>query len=113
MENEKVTVVTKELMYFATMDRDIVDNYEISKIAFIKDGIDIVPENFDAIREYAAGCTGIDKEVPHPNVAILYKHHPESAVKLYHDRHPELSFKRCRQIVGSIVKKKKKERKND
>jgi hypothetical protein len=54
--------MSKERIWFETIDGSVIDNYDIAKLIFISAGVHIEPDNHEAIKSFAKGCRGIKKE---------------------------------------------------
>lgn len=91
-----------EYIYFKTVDDDIVDNYELVRIAKIVDDLDIGVNDFEKVRKFAQWCDGIVEEI-NPSVKYLVKNGKKfTAIKVYHRRHPDMSLPECRREVEKI-----------
>lgn len=92
-------------IYFAANDGKLVTNYELAKMAFVVNGVFIKADNLDMIREFAASCKGILKEV-NPSVKVCLKNGDKvKAVMIYRDRHPGMSLKEAKSIIDDMEKK--------
>lgn len=57
------------------------------------------------IREFAASCKGILKEV-NPSIKVCLKNNDKlKAVMIYRDRHPGMSLKEAKFIIDDMEKK--------
>ena len=91
-----------EYIYFSTVDGDMVDNYDLVRMARIVNGYKMNAENFDDIRCYAKSCKGIVKEI-NPSVKHLVKDGRKvKAVMVYHRRHTEMSLLDCKKFIDKM-----------
>ena len=91
-----------EYLYFSTVDGDMVDNYELVKIARIVHDVNIDAENFVEVRHFARQCEGICQEI-NPSVKHLIKNGRKyKALMVYHRKHPEISLNDCKKIMDEI-----------
>lgn len=95
-----------EEVYFGTKDGDLIDRYEISKIAYLTTGIRISTDDISSIREFSKTCKGISGEIKRPSVKWLVQHgHKVKAVKIYYKIHSGISLKEAKEIVDSMEEK--------
>lgn len=66
--------MNKGYIYFGTYDGELVDQYEIIKMASLVSGKNISSDDFDSIRAYAKTCKGIKNEVKKPSIKFLLEH---------------------------------------
>jgi len=89
-------------LWFATTDGDLMDDYQIRRIARIVHDVVIPSDDHDAIRAYAKTCKGITHEVKHPSVDYLLKHgHKVTAMRIYRNTHPDVTLLEARQYIES------------
>lgn len=92
-----------QYIYFSTVDGDMVDNYELVRMAKVMNNVNIDAEDFDKVRKLAKMCNGICKEI-NPSVKYLVEYGRKfKAVQIYHRRHPELSLRDCKDIIDKMV----------
>lgn len=92
-------------IYFGTIDNNIVDNYKLAEMAKVVHGVEIDAKDRYNIRTFAEGCAGLTGEIKHPSTKVLLKHgHKFDAVKLYRDRHPNLSWKEAKELTDIFEK---------
>ena len=90
-------------IYFAVINGSLIDNYEIARMALVVSGKYIRHDDFESIREYAAYCNGIKKELSNPSVKYLVRHgFKVQAIKIYYDRHPELGLRGSKEVIDKI-----------
>lgn len=91
-------------IYFATVSGDIIDNFELSCIAEIVQGVKIDYNDFCKIREFANECIGIDKEIiPSIESLILFgKKH--KAIKIYYRNHPGIGLREAKEYIDKLEK---------
>lgn len=90
-------------IYFTTFDGALLDNNYIARLGALKDGKPVDAEDFDYIREIAASFKGIKKEVKNPSVNYLLKiGRKYAAIKLFRDRHPELSITQAKEAIDRM-----------
>lgn len=90
-------------IYFGTTDGDLLDGYDIAKIAYVTTGEKISLGDFEHMREFSKTCKGITKEIKNPSVKKLIKNgHKIKAVKIYYKKHSGISLKEAKEIVDSI-----------
>lgn len=90
-------------IYFSVSNGSMVDNYEIARAAMLVDGKYIRHDDFKTIRDYAASCDGIIKELNRPSINYLVEHgYKVQAVKLYYDRHSGMTLKECKEVIDKI-----------
>ena len=94
-----------EKIYFATVNGNLIDNYDLANAALVTTGKRIEFDNFDALRKFAETCKGVKFEVKKPSVEYL-------VMMLYHDQHPECKIAECRKVVEDM-EKNLKEKKNE
>lgn len=93
-------------IYFGTTDGDLIDGYEISKIAYLTTGNRISIGDISAIREFSKTCKGISGEIKRPSAKWLVQHgHKIKAAKIYHENHPGISLKEVKEIIDSMEEK--------
>lgn len=93
-------------IYFAVTNGSLIDNYEIARMALVVSGKHIRHDDFESIREYAAYCNGIKKELHNPSVKYLVKHgFKVQAVKIYYEHHPELGLRGSKEVIDKIEEK--------
>lgn len=96
-------------IYFGTKDGDLLDNYDIAKIAYVKSNRRIALGDIDGLRDYAKTCKGITREISDPSVKWLLEHgHKEKAVKLYWRKHPGIGLKEAKETVDCLERNYKK-----
>ena len=101
-------------IYFGTTDGDLLEPYEISRIAFLTIGERISVDDLVSIKSFAASCKEITGEVKNPSIKHLIRDgHKVKAVKIYYKRHPEISLKEAKDIVDSMEEDMKKEKTNE
>ena len=60
-------------------------------------------EDLNYVREIAASFKGIKKEVKNPSVNYLIKTGRKyTAIRLFRDRHPELSLKQAKEAIAQL-----------
>lgn len=92
-----------EYIYFATIDNDLIDNYELANVSLIKDGTILDPTNYGKVREYASTCKGVTKEIKHPSVKFLVLNGKKyKAMRIYRDNHPGLSLREVKEIIDKM-----------
>lgn len=92
-----------EYIYFSTIDGDMVDNYDLVRMAKVVNNVDINAEDFEKVRKYAKLCDGICKEI-NPSIKYLVKNGRKvKAAQIYHRRHPELRLSDCKKIIDEIM----------
>lgn len=92
-------------IYFGTIDNNIVDNYKLAEMAKVVHGVEIDAKDHKTIRTFAEGCAGLTGEIKHPSTKALLRHgHKFDAVKLYRDRHPDLSWKEAKELTDIFEK---------
>lgn len=92
-----------EEIYFGTKDGDLLDNYEIAKIAFIITGKRNSPDDFENVREFSKMCKGIEGEVKNPSIKRLIKNgYKAKAVKICYRKHHGISLIKAKEIVDSM-----------
>lgn len=90
-------------IYFGTIDNNIVDNYKLAEMAKVVNGVDVNAKDHETIRTFAEGCAGLTGEIKHPSTKVLLRHgHKFDAVKLYRDRHPNLSWKEAKESTDEF-----------
>ena len=90
-------------IYFTTFDGALFDNNYIARLGALKDGKPVDAEDLDYIREIAASFKGIKKEVKNPSVNYLLKiGRKYTALKLFRDRHPELSLIQAKEAIDRM-----------
>jgi ribosomal protein L7/L12 len=90
-------------IYFTTFDGALLDNNYIARLGALKDGKAVDAEDLDYIREIAASFKGIKKEVKNPSVNYLLKiGRKYTALKLFRDRHPELSLTQAKEAIDRM-----------
>lgn len=90
-------------IYFTTYDGALLDNNYIAYLGALKDGKSVDAEDFDYIREIAASFKGIKKEVKNPSVNYLLKTGRKySALRLFRDRYPDLSFTQAKEAIDRM-----------
>lgn len=93
-------------IYFGTTNGRLIDNFDVAKAAFIVEGKRIEYSDHDAIRQYAASCKGIKKEIENPSVKYLVKRGFKfQAIKVYKQSHPEMSLGEVKEIIEKIAQK--------
>ena len=98
-----------ERIYFATIDNDVIDNFAVCHLALMHDAVRIPHDDFDTLRSYTASCDGIIREIENPSVEHLLRNkHRFSAIKVYRDKHPNMSLLAVRNAVNRIEEKMKK-----
>ena len=101
-------------IYFALVNGSLIDNYDIARMALAVEGKKLYFTDLDAVREFASTCKGIKKEIEYPSVKYLLKRGAKwQAIQVYHERHPEISISKCREIIDSILEKSKKREENN
>jgi len=89
--------------YFGTKEGNIVDQYEVARMAYLVDGQRIRSDDLDTIRIYAAMCKGLTKEIPNPSLQhLLKKGYRCTAIRIYRERHPELSLRECIKFINGM-----------
>lgn len=100
-------------IYFGTTDGDLLDVYDIVKIAYVTTGERNYLDDLDSVRDFAKTCKGITREIKNPSVKKLIENgHKIKAVKIYYEKHPEISFKESKEIVDSIEENMNKSKEN-
>lgn len=90
-------------IYFATIDNDIVDNYDITKALMIVYGMQIPADDLNTVRLYASQIDGVITEIEEPSVEMFLKcGHKIRAVKLYYDQHPDVTLKKAKDIIDEM-----------
>lgn len=93
-------------IYFKTANGNLADNYDLVKAAWITTGERISIDDVDSIKKFAETCKGVGDEIENPSVNYLLKRgFKTQAIKVYRDRHPDLSMK---AVFGAINKMEKK-----
>jgi hypothetical protein len=91
-----------QYIYFSTVGGDMVDNYELVRMAKVVYDINIYPTDFVEIRKFANQCEGICQEI-NPSVKHLIKNGRKyKALMVYHRKHPEISLNDCKKIMDEI-----------
>ncbi len=91
-----------QYIYFSTVGGDMVDNYELVRMAKVVNNVDIYPTDFEQIRKFAKWCGGIKKEI-NPSVEYLVKNGRKvKAVMLYHRKHLDVALQDCKRIIDKI-----------
>ena len=99
-------------IYFTTIEKNVIDNFGVSRLALMHDAVRITSDDFDALRSYAASCDGIIREVENPSVEYLLRNgHRFSAYKVFRDKHPDMNFAAVKVAIDRIEEKMEK-RKN-
>ena len=102
-----------EKIYFATVNGNLIDNYDLANVALITTGKRIEFGDFNALRKFAETCKGVKFEVKKPSVEYLVKYgRTFKAMMLYHDQHPECKIAECRKVIEDM-EKNLKEKKNE
>ena len=97
-------------IYFGTIDNNIVDNYKLAEMAKVVHGVEINAKDHETIRTFAEGCAGLTGEIKYPSTKMLLKHgHKFDAVKLYRDRHPNLSWEEAKESTNEFERMMKLE----
>ena len=92
-------------IYFATIDNDIVDNYDITKALMIVYVMQIAADDLDAVRLYASQIDGIITEIEEPSIDMLLKcGHKIKAVKMYYNQHMGISLIEAKKIIDEREK---------
>jgi hypothetical protein len=100
-------------IYFTTTTGNVINNFGIARLAMLHDGEYIKSDDYDRLREYAETCKGIIKEIENPSVEHLLRcGYRASAINVYKDKHPELSFIAVRNAIDRIEYKMKNRAKN-
>lgn len=101
-------------IYFATFDGALLDNHYIARLGALKDGKLVDAEDLGYIREIAASFKGIKKEVQNPSVNYLLKiGRKYSALRLFRDRHPELSLVQAKEAIDRMESSMRKKAENE
>lgn len=96
-------------IYFGTKDGDLLDNYDIAKIAYVKSDRRIALGDIDELRDYAKTCKGIAREISNPSVKYLVEHgNKVKAIKLYQRKHPGIGLREAKQAVDCLERNYKK-----
>lgn len=103
-------------IYFLTNKKGvIVNNYDITRVSLIKEGILIDPDDYDSIRIYAKlFCNGIIKEIENPSYKVLlsYGDKTDSIKEYYQQMNKEgkhISLKEAYDYISSLESTYKKE----
>lgn len=100
-------------IYFGTKDGDLLDGYDIAKIAYVTSGERISLDDLDSVRDFAKTCKGITREIKNPSVKRLIENgHKIKAIKIYYEKHPEIRFKEAKEIADSIEENMNKSKEN-
>lgn len=94
-------------IYFLTTDGGLVTNRDVAKMALVVNGDYVDEDNIDEVREYVKRCKGITKEV-NPSIKMCLRNREKAkAIRIYYDRHPELSLLDAKEAVELIEAKMK------
>lgn len=100
-------------IYFGTTDGDLLDGYDIAKIAYVTTGERNSLDDLDFVRDFAKTCKGITREIKNPSVKKLIENgHKVKAVKIYYKKHLGISIKEAKEIVDSIEENMNKSKEN-
>ena len=77
-----------KVLYFELVNGGIITNYELSLIANVNHKKSIPCDDLPAIRQYAASCKGIKREILEPTVEECIRvGNYVKAVELYREKH--------------------------
>lgn len=100
-------------IYFTTINGNVINNFGLARLAMLRDGELIASNDYDRLREYAETCKGIIKEIENPSVEHLLRcGYRASAINVYKDKHPELSYMAVRNAIDRIEYKMKNREKD-
>jgi hypothetical protein len=100
-------------IYFTTINGNVINNFGLARLAMLRDGEYITSNDYDRLREYAETCKGIIKEIENPSVEHLLRcGYRSSAINVYKDKHPELSYMAVRNAIDRIEYKMKNRKKD-
>jgi|GEM_PF-2868924 len=102
-------------IYFGLVGGGTITQFELGVAARIN-GEKLNIHNDKAVREYAAKCPGITKEIEHPSIKYLLTHgNKRLAIKVYYDRYRNkgITFKQAKDKVNAFELKLKEEKSND
>lgn len=98
--------MSKEYIYFGTVDGGLIDHYEIVRIAKIASALKLCVNDFEAIRAYAGTCKGIKKEIKKPSVKFLLEHGEKvKAIQIYYRQHEGIGLKEAKDIIDKMEEK--------
>ena len=99
-------------IYFVTINGNVINNDGIARLAMLHDGEPIMSNDYYRVRKYAETCKGIVKEIKNPSVEYLLRRgYRASAIGVYRDKHPELSFVAVKKAINRIEEKMEKREK--
>lgn len=100
-------------IYFTTINGNVINNFGLARLAMLRDGELIASNDYDRLREYAETCKGVIKEIENPSVEHLLRcGYRSSAINVYKDKHPELSYMAVRNAIDRIEYKMKNRKKD-
>lgn len=94
-----------KILYFELVNGGIITNYELSIFANVNNRRNISCDDLPAIRQYAATCKGVKREILEPTVEECIKFgNYIKAVEIYREKH-ETTLTNALDAVISIKKK--------